>query len=76
VVATDYRKVFKAVAGVPRYQRNLDWGEARHGHPEGTVRAHITEYWKVRLLIHVQDSFKGEALEVRQRVQSALTKRP
>jgi hypothetical protein len=60
-----------------RYQRNLDWGEPRHGHPEGTVRGHIEEllnnleslrprlrddeYWKLQLLIHVHDSFKAEA---------------
>jgi hypothetical protein len=27
----------------PRFQKNLDWGEARSGHPEGTGRAHIAE---------------------------------
>lgn len=61
----------------PRYVANLDWGEPREGHPEGTVRAHIAEiepnleslhprlsdedYWKLKLLIHTHDSFKGEA---------------
>ena len=39
----DYRAVFEAVIGDPRYLANLDWGEARPGHPEGTVRAHIAE---------------------------------
>lgn len=73
----DYRKAFEAVLRDPRYQANLDWGKARRGHPEGTVRAHIAEleakletlrgelgdddYWKLKLLIHTHDSFKAEA---------------
>jgi len=52
-------------------------GGARLGHPEDTIRAHIAEiepnleilrakltaedYWKLKLLIHTQDSSKGEA---------------
>ena len=74
---TDYRKVFEAIADDPRYLGNLDWGETRDGHPEGTVRAQIAEieqnletlpprlteedYWKLKLLIHTHDSFKAEA---------------
>ena len=74
---TDYRRAFTAVVADPRYLSNLDWGEARPGHPEGTVRAHIAEiepnlealrpkltdeeYWKLKLLIHVHDSFKAES---------------
>jgi hypothetical protein len=73
----DYQAAFHAVIGDPRYQRNLDWGEPRAGHPEGTVRAHIAElernlktfrprlsdveYWKLKLLIHTHDTFKAEA---------------
>jgi hypothetical protein len=73
----DYRKAFAAVVCDPRYLANLDWGEARPGHPEGTVRAHIAEiepnlerlrpklsddeYWKLKLLIHTHDSFKAES---------------
>jgi len=73
----DYRKTLDAVVADPRYLANLDWGEARPGHPEGTVRAHIAEletnlealrprlsdeeYWKLKLLIHTHDSFKAEA---------------
>jgi hypothetical protein len=73
----DYRKAFDAVLIDPRYVANLDWGEARRGHPEGTVRAHIAEiepnlerlrhklsdddYWKLKLLIHTHDSFKAES---------------
>jgi hypothetical protein len=73
----DYRKAFEAITTDPRYAGNLDWGEARPGHPEGTVRAHLAEiepnlemlrpklsddeYWKLKLLIHTHDSFKAEA---------------
>jgi len=74
---TDYKQLFDSITSDPRYQRNLDWGEARPGHPEGTVRAHIaevdrnleairhrlseTDYWRLRVLIHTHDTFKGEA---------------
>jgi hypothetical protein len=74
---TDYRAAYEAVVKDPRYQGNLDWGEARSGHPEGSVRAHIVEieqnleslrarlsdieYWKLKLLIHTHDTFKSEA---------------
>jgi hypothetical protein len=73
----DYESAFQAVIGDPRYQRNLDWGESRPGHPEGTVRAHIaeiernlevlkpklssTDICKLKLLIHTHDSFKAES---------------
>jgi hypothetical protein len=73
----DYKAAFHAVVNDPRYLKNLDWGEARPGHPEGTVRAHIAEiephlealrpkladldYWKLKLLIHTHDSFKAES---------------
>jgi hypothetical protein len=74
---TDFRRVFELVTAHPRYLANLNWGEARPGHPEGTVRAHIAElegnldrlrarvteeeYWKLRVLVHVHDSFKADA---------------
>lgn len=73
-----YEQIFQAITADPRYQRNLDWGKPRPGHPEGTVRAHIEEleknlnvlcesrddpqYWRLRILIHVHDSFKAEAI--------------
>jgi len=73
----DFRRILEVITADPRYLANLDWGEARPGHPEGTVRAHIAEiepnletlrprlkddeYWKLKLLIHTHDSFKGEA---------------
>jgi hypothetical protein len=74
---THYRQIFHVITNDPRYLRNLDWGEARPSHPEGTIRAHIaevegnleavrhklseTDYWRLRVLIHVHDTFKGEA---------------
>ncbi|MCE9528528.1 MAG: hypothetical protein K8R36_20990 [Planctomycetales bacterium] len=73
----DYRAALDSITADPRYLKNLDWGEARPGHPEGTVRAHIAEiepnlealrpkltddeYWKLKMLIHTHDSFKGES---------------
>jgi hypothetical protein len=73
----DYKAAFDAIVQDPSYLKNLDWGEARLGHPEGTVRAHIaeiernlealrprlsqTDYWKLKLLLHTHDTFKAEA---------------
>ena len=73
----DYRTAVENVTRDSRYLANLNWGEARPGHPEGTVGAHIMELeanlerlrprvteeecWKLRLLIHTHDSFKAEA---------------
>jgi hypothetical protein len=73
----DYQQIFRDMVADPRYLANLDWGEPRDGHPEGTVRAHIAEIepnleklrprlsndecWKLKLLIHTHDSFKGDA---------------
>ena len=72
----DYRATLDAIFADPRYQKNLDWGEPRPGHPEGTVRRHIAEiepnleslrprlseadYWRLKLLIHTHDSFKAD----------------
>jgi hypothetical protein len=74
---SDYQTAFAAVIADPRYLANLDWGQPRPGHPEGTVRAHIAEiernletlrpkltneeYWKLKLLIHTHDTFKAES---------------
>lgn len=74
----DYQEMFEVVTSDPRYLANIDWGEVRPGHPEGTVRAHIAEletnlerlrskltdedYWKLKLLIHTHDTFKAESL--------------
>ena len=74
---TEYEAIFEKIQADQRYQANLDWGEVRDGHPEGTVRVHIAEiepnleclkaklsesdYWKLKVLIHTHDSFKKEA---------------
>jgi hypothetical protein len=76
-IVRDYQAAFHAVVSDPRYQENLDWGRSRHGHPEGSVRAHIHElehnlaafrhrmsemdYWNLKLLAHTHDAFKAEA---------------
>ena len=62
-----------------RYLQNLDWGEPRFGHPEGSLRAHMADLernatrmlpllsevdgWRLRLLIHSHDTFKPDAGE-------------
>ena len=72
-----YRAIFDALVRDQRYLKSLDWGRPRSGHPEGTVRAHIAElepnlealrprlteleYWKLKVLIHSHDTFKGTA---------------
>lgn len=74
-----YEQIWRALILDSRYQRNLDWGEPRPGHPEGTVRKHIADlernlevlrpklsdadYWRLKILIHCHDIFKGEAEE-------------
>lgn len=76
---TDYAAAWEAVVRDPRYVRNIPWGEPRSGHPEGTIEAHIRELEsnlarmrarltddeqaKLRLLIHVHDTFKPQALQ-------------
>ena len=73
----DYELIFNQIIDDDRYQQNLDWGEPRKGHPEGSVRAHIEEiefnlealreklsecdYWKLKVLIHTHDTFKAES---------------
>jgi hypothetical protein len=73
----NYQEMLDAITNDTRYQRSLDWGEVRPGHPEGTIRAHIaelernlerlrakvseTDYWRLKVLIHTHDTFKGDA---------------
>jgi hypothetical protein len=62
----------------PRYQKNIEYGKPRSGHPEGKVKYHIAEleenleklasrriseqqYWKLKFLIHIHDTFKTDA---------------
>jgi hypothetical protein len=74
---TKYEAIFDAMTRDPRYQHNLDWGAPRPGHPEGSIRKHVADldrnleairsklseadYWKLRLIVHSHDTFKGEA---------------
>src|SRR5262249_61624902 len=76
-VMTDYKQMLDSIKRDPRYQRNLDWGKARPGHPEGTIRAHIAElernlevirpklteidYWRLKVLMHTDDTLKCDA---------------
>ncbi len=76
---TDLEAVLRAVVVDPRYQKRLDWGEPRDGHPEGTIGAHIgdlernldalrsrlsdVDCLKLQILIHTHDTFKGDADE-------------
>ena len=75
----DYDAILAAVTADARYRRNVAWGEPRAGHPEGTIAAHVRdleknldrlrpklsddEVAKLRLLIHVHDTFKPDARE-------------
>jgi hypothetical protein len=72
-----YHQALEAIVRDPRYLRNIKWGEPRPGHPEGSIEAHIAELesnlarlepevsedesWKLKLLIHTHDLFKGES---------------
>lgn len=73
------KEVVARITSDPRYQKNIEYGEPRSGHPEGKVKYHIAEvegnleklvtrgisrqqYWKLKLLIHVHDTFKAEAV--------------
>lgn len=72
-----FQEIFESVIASPDLQKNLDWGRARSGHPEGTVRAHIAEiepnldslrsrlsddeYWKLKAIVWTHDSFKADA---------------
>jgi hypothetical protein len=73
------KEIYQKIVASPRYLANIEYGQPRRGHAEGTVRAHIAEldknletlkltrgldfstYWKLKLLIHVHDSFKAES---------------
>lgn len=72
------KEIVERVLADPRYLRNIEYGEPRSGHPEGKVRFHIAEleahleklapriseeqYWKLKFLIHVHDTFKADAI--------------
>ncbi len=72
------KDIIAQVIADPRYQKNIEFGEPRSGHPEGKVKFHIAEleasleklaprisdeqYWKLKFLIHVHDTFKADAV--------------
>ncbi len=75
---SEIRKALNLILMDPHYQKNIEYGQPRSGHPEGKVKFHIsqlesnlerlvpkgvssTEYWKLKFLIHVHDTFKAEA---------------
>ena len=76
---SEFESIFNRITSDARYRANLDWGEPREGHPEGTIRAHIEEMegnleslrpkltsdedWKLKILIHTHDTFKPDAQE-------------
>ena len=37
------KKIIDAIKADPRYQRNIEYGEPRPGHPEGKVKFHIAD---------------------------------
>jgi len=72
------KEILEEITSDPRYQKNIEYGEPRAGHPEGKIKFHIAEleenleklgsrgisdeqYWKLKFLIHVHDTFKAEA---------------
>jgi hypothetical protein len=72
------KDIVEKIMADPRYQKNIEFGEPRAGHPEGKIKFHIAEleenlekliprgisqeqYWKLKFLIHVHDTFKADA---------------
>lgn len=72
------KDIVEKITADPRYQKNIEYGEPRSGHPEGKIKFHIAEleenleklvprgvseeqYWKLKFLIHVHDTFKADA---------------
>lgn len=78
VIIFRMEQVVQQIISDPRYIKNIEYGIPRSGHPEGKVRAHIAEleqnleklaprlsedqYWKLKFLIHVHDTFKADAV--------------
>lgn len=74
---TNAKQILRRIVADARYQTNIQWGEPRSGHPEGAIAAHIAELEdnltrlapqlsadecdRLRLLIHVHDTFKPDA---------------
>lgn len=72
------KEIVHRILADPRYRVNIEYGEPRAGHPEGKVKFHIADlvanleklaprlseeqYWKLKFLIHVHDTFKANAV--------------
>lgn len=72
------KQVVEQIIADPRYLKNIEYGEPRSGHPEGKVKYHIAEleenlerlrarisdeqYWKLKFLVHVHDTFKVDSV--------------
>jgi hypothetical protein len=72
------KEIVEQVISDARYLKNIEFGEPRSGHPEGKVKFHISElevnleklapriteeqYWKLKFLVHVHDTFKADAV--------------
>ena len=72
------KEVLNRIVSDPRYIKNIEYGVPRSGHPEGKVKYHIADleknleklapritqeqYWKLKFLIHVHDTFKADAI--------------
>ncbi len=41
--ASDVRKALAQIRSDPRYKKNIEYGQPRSGHPEGSVAAHIQD---------------------------------
>lgn len=72
------KEIVEKILVDPRYLKNVEYGKPRPGHPEGKVKFHIAEleanleklaphisqeqFWKLKFLIHVHDTFKADAV--------------
>ncbi len=72
-----HERILAEIQADQRYLQNIQWGQPRPGHPEGAIRQHIQELeenlkqlrprisdddvWKLRILIHIHDTFKPKA---------------
>jgi hypothetical protein len=74
----DAAAILREIQADERYQANLDWGQPRAGHAEGSIRNHIAdlernlhrlrhrlsdvEAARLRLIVHTHDTFKPQAI--------------
>lgn len=72
---SEWKAILEVIKNDPRYKEGILYGQPRKGHDEGSVGNHIKEleanlrrigalvtdeeHWKLLVLIHVHDTFKG-----------------